>query len=331
MADATTTTTPPAVNPPMATDPLTGHKVPIYVGGDPPVVLATDEPAAAVDRGDALQPPTTTPPPAKTEGKEAAPSDGEKPPEGEKPTEGEEPERDANGRFVSKRRFNEVNERRRAAEDKLAQIEREKAAADKGGEKAYDFDASEQRYIELILDGKTADAAALRKEIRAAEAAQYEAQAQKLARQQSQATTVEERINATAKLYETTYPQFDPESPEYSEELLEDLNAVYTGLLQSKRFTNAADAFEAAITKAMKMHGIEEKAPPAKTNGETPPPARTAAKRIDAIRNQPPNIARSGTGGSEHGDANIRVAELSEAEFARLPEATRRRLRGDSL
>lgn len=321
---ATTEVTPPAG--PMLKDPLTGHSESPYVGADPPLPLAKDPPA---DRGDALVPPQD--PPAK----EGAKPEATTPPAKEepKPAEGDAtPERDAQGRFVSKSRFNEVNERRRIAEEKLAQMEREKQAATKATETAYDFAAKEALYVEMILDGKTKEAAELRLEIRAAEQAMYEKVAVAKATEQSRAATVEDRINATAQLYEATYPQFNPESPEYNEELLEDLNAVYTGLLQSKRFSNAADAFQAAISKAMKMHGIEEKDPAAPAASTTsPPPERTAAKRIDAIKNQPPSIARAGNGSAEHGDANIRVAELTEAEFARLPEATRRRLRGDNL
>lgn len=321
---------------PTVTDPTTGSKTPVYIGGDPPIELSRESDAAA--RGDVVTTTTTTEtPPAKKEepAKEAPVEEEPLPAAAKKEAEDADPERDDKGRFVTKKRFNEVNERRRLAEEKLAEIEREKKAKEQGGEAKYDFDAKEQQYIELILDGKTAEAAKLRSEIRAAEQAQFEQVAVTKAEQTNRAMTVEQRIQAISAHYEKTVPQFDPESEHYSEEVLDDVNAFYTGYLQSKKFDNAADAFQAAINKALASNGIElpkAKDDPPPAAKETPAaPARTAAKRIDAIKQQPPNIARTGAGSADHGDANIRVAELSEQEFARLPEATRRRLRGDNV
>lgn len=311
----------------------TGEKVPVYVGGDPQIELATEG-----DRGDALPgsaPAKEEPAPKEAPKEEPAPKEApELPAAAKKEGEEAEPERDDKGRFVPKKRFDEVNERRRLAETKLAEIE---AAAAKKTETpappAFDFEAKEQAYIELILDGKTKEAAALRTEIRAAEAANYERVATTRATETNRAMSVEQRIQEISSQYEAGVPAFNPENDAYSEELLEDVNSFYTGMLQSKRFDNAADAFQAAIDKALKVHGIEvpKAAVPPAAPVTPAAPVRTAAKRIDAIKNQPPNIALAGNGSAEHGDANPRVAELSEAEFARLPEATRRRLRGDAL
>lgn len=332
MPEAAVATAPPVVS---VNDLSTGRTVPVYVGADPPIELSTETDPVA--RGDVLATPPAaklteeTPPPETPPKEETPPATEEEPPSAA--AKDGSPDRDANGRFVPKKRFDEVNERRRLAEEKLAQIERDKEAATKAATApAYDFDAKEQQYIELILDGKTKDAATLRAEIRTAELAQYERVATTKATETNRAATVEQQINGVVADYEGRIPQFNPEHESYSEDLLDDVNAFYTGYLSGKKFDNAADAFRAAITKALKVHGIDDKPPTTNgvTNGGTPP-ARTAARRIDAIKNQPPNIGRSGTGSTEHGDANIRIGELSEAEFARLPEATRRRLRGDNL
>lgn len=325
MADAAVAT-PPVIS---ATDPTTGQTAPVYVGGDPPIELTKDVDPAA--RGDLLVLPEEKPAQKEPSAKEE-PAKKEEPPAEAAKTE--TPERDEQGRFVTKKRFDEVNERRRQAEEKLAQIDREKSAATKATETAYDFDAKEQQYIELILDGKTADAAKLRHEIRAAEQAQYEKVATTKASETNRAASVEQRINTIVADYEGRIDAFNPESDAYSEDLLDDVRAIYTGYLNGGKFEDPAAAFQAAVTKALKAHGIEDKpvaTPPPAANGNGATPIRTAARRIDAIKNQPPNIARSGNGSAEHGDANVRINELSEAEFARLPEATRRRLRGDNL
>lgn len=313
-----------------ANDASTGRAAPVYVGGDPQIELSKDVDPAA--RGDVLVLPEEKPAdkPAEIPAKQETPPKEEPPPAAAKT---ETPERDDQGRFVPKKRFDEVNERRRLAEDKLAQIDREKAAATKATEPGYDFDAKEQAYIELILDGKTKEAAVLRGEIRLAEQAQFEKVATTKATETNRAISTEQRINTIVADYEGRIDAFNPEHESYSEDLLDDVNAFYTGYLQGKKFDNAADAFQAAITKALKAHGIEDVRPngaaPAPTNGA--PPLRTAAKRIDAIKNQPPNIGNTGSSSGAHGEGNVRINELSEAEFARLPEATRRRLRGDAL
>lgn len=304
---------------PHAQDPFTGHKVPIYAGGDPPIELSM---ADSGERGDEVPPKT---PPAETP--PAKEPDPELP---EAAVKKDDPDRDEQGRFVPKKRFDEVNERRRAAESRLAELEAEKKKTTEPAPAAYDFDAKEKQYIDLILDGKTGEAAALRREIRQAEQADFAQVATTKAAETNRAMSVEQQINTLVAGYEKNYPQFNPEAPEYSEELLDDINSFYTGALASKRFTNAAEAFDTSVQKAMRVHGIELKTAEPKPATDAPP-LRSAAKRIDAIKNQPPNIGRVGAGGAEHGDANVRVAELSEKEFAMLPEATRRRLRGDAL
>jgi hypothetical protein len=101
---------------------------------------------------------------------------------------------------------------------------------------------------------------------------------------------------------------------------------------QSGKFTDTAAAFEAAILKTLKMHGIEKKASSTPTpTPEQSIPTRTAQKRVEAIANQPPLIARTGAQSADHGHSNIDIKSLSPEEIMKLPEATRRRLRGDNL
>jgi hypothetical protein len=80
------------------------------------------------------------------------------------------------------------------------------------------------------------------------------------------------------------------------------------------------------------MHGIEKKASSTPTpTPEQSIPTRTAQKRVEAIANQPPLIARTGAQSADHGHSNIDIKSLSPEEIMKLPEATRRRLRGDNL
>jgi hypothetical protein len=71
-----------------------------------------------------------------------------------------DPPRNDKGQFIPKKRFDEVNQRRKAAEDKLAQFERENKAMQQAQDATYDFDAKEKEYLDLVLDGKTEEAIA---------------------------------------------------------------------------------------------------------------------------------------------------------------------------
>lgn len=318
-------------------DQRTGQAVPVYLGGEPPSEPGATSTPAPSDRGD--DPSTATaaaasPDPAT---KPQVPTDAATPPAADPAvvaSENDHPRNDK-GQFIPKKRFDEVNQRRKTAEDKLAQIERENKATQQAQDATYDFDAKEKEYLDLVLDGKTDEAIALRKEIRAAERTEFQRVATEQAHTVSKQATVQERIQEITARYESEHDVFDPESENYSEDVLDDLQSLYSGYGQSGKFTDAAAAFEAAIIKTLKMHGIETKANSAPTPTATPEPpttpTRTAQKRVEAIANQPPLIARTGAQSADHGHSNINVKSLSPEEIMKLPEATRRRLRGDNL
>lgn len=323
---------------PSVVDQRTGQAVPVYLGGEPPAESSATSTPAPTDRGDdlattaaaAAEPAASTDPAAQPH----ATADAAAPAAADPAALTSEDDRPRNdkGQFIPKKRFDEVNQRRKAAEDKLAQIERENKATQQAHGATYDFDAKEKEYLDLVLDGKTDDAIALRKEIRAAERAEFQRVATEQAQTVSKHATVQERIQEITARYESEYDVFDPESEHYSEDVLDDLQSLYSGYGQSGKFTDAAAAFEAAILKTLKMHGIEKKANSAPTSTtEQPAPTRTAQKRVEAIANQPPLIARTGAQSADHGHSSVDVKSLSPEEIMKLPEATRRRLRGDNL
>lgn len=350
--------TPPATPPagPVATDPLNPSvTIPVYLGGDGPV--PTPEPG---DRGDSIAPVSATPaaaapepaaapaavvepvdagntPQPATEPVAAAPSEPSDP-----ATQSSEPARNDKGQFIPRKRFNEVNEERKQLAARVAELEAAKGATAAVQEDAYDFDAKEQEYANLVLDGKVKEATALRKEIRAAEQATYVKAAKAVTVETTQQLSVQDRLQATTDRYEQALPQFDPESENYNEELLSDIQAFYTGSVKMGTHRDPAEAFEASVKKALRLHGIADPfAAPATPAAQTPPapaaaaapaaPARTAQSRVEAIVNQPPTLAKIGTSGAPETAATINVNELSERDLLALPEATRRRLRGDMV
>lgn len=256
------------------------------------------------------------------------------------PAEATPPQRNEKGQFIPRARFNEVNEERKALLEENTRLKAEKGATAQVTEDTYDFDAAEREHANLVLDGKVDEAVKKRGEIRAAERAQFLKDAQQTTVETTKQLTVKDRIQEVTSRYETV-PQCDPENEAYSEELMADVRAFYAGALDTGRYPDAAQAFEASIQKALKLHGIEAPgatpaaaapaaAAPAAAAPATPAaPARTAEKRVQAIVNQPPSLAGVGTTGAPETSATIDVKAISEKDLAALPIETRKRLRGD--
>jgi hypothetical protein len=326
---------------PVKVDPLNPAVViPVYAGGDGPP--PAPEPA---DRGDDVEPPKSVepepspasdaPPPDEVDGGgEPEATDAEAP--GEPAPKKDDRPRNEKGQFIPRSRFNEVNEERKRLQERLEQLEAEKRAAQQVEEDTYDFDAKEEEYANLVLDGKIKEAISLRKEIRAAEQKLYEKLAQQKTLETTHQLTVEEQINDISSKYASAVEAFDPDSESYNDELLADLRDIYAGALESGRYASAPAAFEASIKKALRLHGIADpfdgpQESPAQPKASEKPaaPQRTAQKRVEAIAKQPPSLENIGGSGAPETHATIDVTKLTDAELAKLPEATRRRLRGD--
>jgi hypothetical protein len=340
---------------PVARDPLNPNIViPIYLGGDGPVPTPP-----AGDRGDSVGTAPVAPvaPAAPAVGDDSQsgspPADPAAAPSGETPVAvdpaaaaadpvkpAEKPVRNDKGQFIPRSRFNEVNEENKALKAKLAQLETPAtgapAAPASTAPAGFDFDAKEKEHANLVLDGKVDEAVKLRAEIRNAEKSLFIAAATQNTVETTRQMSVKERIDTSATTYEQTIPQFDPESEHYSEDLLADVRDFYSGALEGGRYKDPAEAFEASVQKALKLHGIAapaaEPVVPAVTPAVPPvDPARTAQKRVEAIVGQPPTLAKVGTTGAPEAPLTLNVNTLTDADFARLPEATKRRLRGDSV
>ena len=229
-------------------------------------------------------------------------------------------------------RFKEVNDAKRAAEARLAAIDAEKAAEKQGEESKYDFDAAEAKYAEFLLDGKTAEAAQLRKEIRGAERAEFEATARKAA--EASATAAQQRRSVEEVIAEATekYGAFDPDHEEYNEEAVQDVESLFRGYVSAGM--SHAQAMSKAISKGVKMYGLDasegepEKKPKPEEKVE---PIKHTKEKLELAGKQPAGAALAGAGGSSEGASKINPAELTEEEFNALPPATLARLRGDMV
>lgn len=343
---------------PVARDPLLGHEVPVYLGGEGPVEMPegdrgdsfapSSEPLSSLPQGSvasalaeaakepAAEPEVTPQDPepklrrpdgtfmskAEIEAAKNAETQGEEAKDEEAKGEDDEPR-------IPKKRLDQEIQKRRALEQKLAEKEAAEKAGEQGAKQEYDFDAAERQYMDLLLDGKVDEAAAKRKEIRAAERAETEALAARKAKEVDNHSEAEKRMDAVSTRFEADYPQFNGESDQFDPDALATAEAIYIGYLNKGLYADPVDAFEAALDAVVKINGWTTASKP---RPQPTPQTRTAEKRAAAIGATPPLTTQAGQSSAAAGAAVVPdVTQLTEDQLNKLPPATLKRLRGDEL
>lgn len=260
--------------------------------------------------------------------------------ESEEEVEEEEPKDEGkakaskSGPMIPKSRFDQVLNKNKALQAKLDALEA-KAGKPEGEEteaEAYDFDAKEAEYQDLILDGETQKAAALRREIRAAERAEIVAEVAKSNTESNTQNRVADALQDAAQEWYDAYPPLNPDSENFDKDLTADIVRVRNGLIASG--SNAVDALNEAVELQLARRGLIE--PEGQTQEKPKPAARkkrkknTVAEKLKAQRSQP--AEQNGEGAATRAtEDEIDLDKLSDEEFDALPAKTLARLRGDIL
>lgn len=235
--------------------------------------------------------------------------------------------------MVPKSRLDEVLNKQKALQKQLddmkaAQVPAEDAPDD------FDFGVKEVEYQNLLLDGESEKAAALRADIRRAERNQIEYEmTQKMTQtvnQNQQATALQQ----AATDLEASFPVFDQAASEY--------NAEYTQEVIDLRdaFMTKGDNAVAALSKAAKYvvreYDLEGAVEAPSLAGKVAPKSDEIAKKraevsrkLKAADAQPPDLP--GESSASRGEKGLDMNSMTEDEFNALPEATLKRLRGDIL
>ena len=281
-----------------------------------------DTPGADEDRGDSF-----------------TPTSEEAPAPAPAPTTEDEPDEATGGKpaaGIPKARFNEVNEARKEAEARAEALERElqaykmqqhpttapapTPAAPAAPE--FDVDAAEQKYIELLMEGETAEATKLRSQINrhvAAEAAQ-----QAIAIQKEAAARVD--LQSVADKAVETWPYLNTAEGADALDLIKasrDAN-IARGMAPAKALQLAVDKI------APKFAPAEDLTPPKVDGVKTPVDTRTAnaiARGTKAAEAQPP-VVQAGIGNRATA-GTLDVATLTDEQFDALSEAEKAKARGD--
>lgn len=285
---------------------------------------AGDAPGADEDRGDNFTPTSEeAPAPAPAATAEDEPDEAT----GGKPSAG-----------IPKARFNEVNEARKEAEARAEALQREldalkmqpatapaPAAPAAPAAPEFDVDAAEQKYIELLMEGETAEATKLRSQINrhvAAEAAQ-----QAIAIQKEAAARVD--LQTVADKAVETWPYLN--TPEGADAL---------DLIKASRDANIArgmapaKALQLAVDKIAPRFAPEEGdlTPPKVDGVKTPVDTRTAnaiARGAKAADAQAPAV-QAGIGNRATA-GKVDYASLTDEQFDALSEAEKAKARGDTF
>lgn len=252
--------------------------------------------------------------------------------EAEEPEVEDEPE--PKKPMVPKSRLDEVLAKQKALQKQLDDLMAAKEQVENAPE-TYDFEAKEIEYQNLLLDGESQKAAALRAEMRRAERAQIEYE---MAQKMEQKVTQNQQMTAlqqAASDLEANFPVFDRSSPDYSEEYTQEVIDLRDAFIVKGE--NAVAALSKAAKYVIKEYGLDSSSEaPSLATQAAPRQVDEVAKRrtevsrkLKAAKSQPPELP--GESSAARGERAVDVSTMTEDEFSALPEATLKRLRGDIL
>jgi len=227
---------------------------------------------------------------------------------------------------IPKKRFDEINERRKAAERRLAELEAERKASDPGQYVDFDFDAKEELYAQHVLDGDLAKAKEIRAEIRRAEQAAFEKMAENRAMKVGERQKLQSELDSTIVELNAAYPVYDPSSPSYDQDVVDETLELQRGFID--RGYTPAVALRRAAEYVAAVNGLQpaaEMTAVAEPEKVVPIKKPDIAKKIAAAEKQPPKQQ----GRNSASEALLDLDSMSEEEFDALPESKRRALRGD--
>lgn len=301
-----------------------------------------------IDRGDEVivtPPENEVPPDDKQEDESVAPVTGDVLDEDdETPEEKEERERleaeEAKKRNIRipKARFDEAQAKARAREQALL----EQIESLKNGQKfttaqrtlqdvRSQIDELQDKYEDLIMDGKKDEARKIRKQVDAMRDDLIEFQTSSKSEAARAAAIEDLSYNAQLTSFETQYPALNPDNDAFDEERTGEVATLLQAFVQTgaRRADALAKAvkyvFGAAATTSTSDAGrmlAEERA------------RKAREKAADANRRQPAGTSGVGLDSDKAGktsEMGVDVMRMSQDKFAKLDDETKARLRGDTL
>lgn len=248
-----------------------------------------------------------------------------------------EPEPQKKDHMVPKSRLDEVLQKQKALQKQLEDMKKATEPSENAPD-PYNFDEKEREYMNLVLDGKEADAVKLRQEIRIAEKAQLEFEMSEKMQQTVQHNAQATALQAAANELEANFPVFDQNSADYNEDYTQEVIGLRDAFIMQG--FDAVDALSKAANFVIKTNDLAApepststldapSAPKAKPVDEVAKKRAEVSKKLKAADQQPPELP--GESSAARGEKAVDITTMSEDEFNALPDATIKRLRGDIL
>jgi len=198
-----------------------------------------------------------------------------------------------------------------------------------------DIEKLQDKYEDLILDGKKDEARKVRRQVEELRDELSEYQTNTKSEAARKAAIDEMSYNAQLAGYEAKYPALNPEHEDFDEDKTDEVATLLNA------FVKAGQKRADALAKAVKY--VLGTPPAAGKSGDDGDKAKELAdqraadarkKAAEANKKQPPNGKDVGldsdkAGGGKGGDVD--VLRLSQDKFAKLDEETKAKLRGDSI
>ena len=194
-----------------------------------------------------------------------------------------------------------------------------------------EIDKLQDKYEDLILDGKKDEARKIRKQVDAMREDLVEYQTSVKSDAARKAAVDELSYNAQLAGFEAKYPALNPEHEDFDEDQTNEVATLLNAFVKSG--TKRADALAKAVKYVLGNPPEQKVSDAAKALAEER--ARKAReKAAEANTKQPPNTTKVGLDSDKAGkggEQGIDVMRLSQDKFAKLDEETKAKLRGDEL
>ena len=264
--------------------------------------------------------------------------------EDEEDSEDDEEDDDDGNQRVPRSRLNQVIQQREAEKERSAWLEEQleilikqrgeaPAEPEVPAEPDFDFIEAEERYSDLLIEGSTKEAAALRREITGESTKELQrqiAEGVKLATEESLTKTTqtleEEKFNVYLDKVSAEKSYLDADSDDYNEKAVKMANSLMTsymteGLTKTKALAQAINDISSLFEEPEKPALGKKKA-----SARTKATRKRAAK---AAERQPPSTERRSASKGTRDLETINIAKMSEKAFNSLTKKEKASLRGD--
>jgi hypothetical protein len=193
---------------------------------------------------------------------------------------------------------------------------------------AYDFEAKEEEYVNLIIEGEIAKASKLRSQIDAAKTSELlalirgEAElTSKKSIAEAQILIEQDKFSKAVEVIESQHPFFNPDHKLYNEEAVDTANSLMNAFIAKGESRTAA--LKKAVSRILPLYE------PQITKSALGSERKSTAGKIaaDAANRQPPKT--SGVKGESGSLKTKPLSAYTDKEFMALTPAQLRELRGD--